>query len=472
MRSRPAIGRWPAAILVGAVAALGVATGVGTPAAAAPRTAAALPPIRPMSSCAGSGQPGGQVTQATVLARAQVWANQNIPYTQACANDPGGYYREDCSGFISMAWELSTSLITTEFNPSYNGGDSRFRTISRSALVPGDALVRDDTGDPGDSAEHHIVLFVGWGSADGGAHRYADIQEESTFGVGTIADNNVDLVGNSFWNLFTSIHYVNLVAAQPRVGVLTSDHHALVKEGALTAAWTTENSGVDQVVVSGNRIGVVTTGGSAYVKEGGLSAPWTHELDGVSQLVLSGNRIGVVTTGGSAYVKEGDLSTPWVHELDGVRQLALSGTRVGIINTASQAYVKEGALSASWVHEVDSVEELSLAGNRVGVLTTAAQAYVKEGDLSATWVHELDGVKEIVLGGNRVGIINTASQAYVKEGALSASWVHEADGVAHLALTGSRVGIVTTAASAYVKEGALTTAWVHQYDGAVQIALT
>jgi hypothetical protein len=468
MKSRLARGRWLAAILVGAMAALGVAVGVATPAAAA------LPPIQPMSvSCASSGQSGGQVAQATVLARAQAWINR-VPYTQTCPDtpDPGGNYREDCSGYVAMAWELTTSPVTTQFNPKYDGGDPRFRQISRSALIPGDALVRDDTGDAGDSAEHHMVLFIGWGSADGGAHRYANIQQESTFGELTNEQDNVDLVGNSFWNLFTPIHYVNMVVAAGRVGVLTTDDHALVKEGALTASWVTEDGGVDQVVVSGSRIGVVTTGGSAYVKEGGLSAAWVHELDGVQQLVLSGNRIGALTSGGSAYVKDGDLASPWVHQLDGVRQLVLSGNRVGVINTASQAYVKEGALSATWVHQVDSVEQLALTGDRVGIVNTAAQVYVKDGSLSASWMHELDSALVVVLSGNRVGVINTANQAYVKDGDLSASWVHQSDGVAHLALAGSRVGITTTALSAYVKEGGLTTAWVHEYDGAGQIALS
>ncbi|HEY2670596.1 MAG TPA: hypothetical protein VGJ07_09505 [Rugosimonospora sp.] len=398
MKSRLARGRWLAAVLVGAMAALGVAVGVATPAAAAPQ-AAASSAIQPMSvSCASSGQSGGQVSQATVLARAQAWIGK-VPYTQTCPDtpDPGGNYREDCSGFVAMAWELTNSPVTTDFNPAWNGGNSNFPKTSLAAMIPGDALVRDDTGNPGDSAEHHMVLFVGWGSADGGAHRYANIEQESTFGELTNAQDNVDLVGNSFWNQFTPIHYKNMVAAAARVGVLTTDDHALVKEGALTAPWVTENSGVDQVVVSGSRIGVVTTGGSAYVKDGGLSAAWVHELDGVFQLVLSGNRIGVLTTGGSAYVKEGDLAAPWVHQLDGVRQLVLSGNRVGVINTADQAYVKDGDLSASWVHQADGVGHLALAGNRVGITTTASSAYVKEGGLTTAWVHEYDGAGQITL---------------------------------------------------------------------------
>jgi hypothetical protein len=450
----------PAAALVMAIGAPG------------PATAAALSDapshVRPMSSCADSGQSGGLVTQATVLARAKVWVDQNIAYTQICKNDPGGYYREDCSGFISMAWELTSSLITTEFNPADNGGNPQFQQISAPALIPGDALVHDDSPNAGDGGEHHIMLFVGWSSDDNGAHRYANVQQESTFGVGTVATSDIDVSGN-YW---TPIHYVNMVQTGTRVGVVTTDNHALVKEGSLSASWVTEDSGVVQVAVSGDRIGIVTTAGSAYVKEGGLSASWVHELDGVRELALSGNRVGVVTTGGSVYVKEGSLSGSWVHELDGVAHVALTDTRVGAVTTGGSAYVKDGSLSASWVHELDGVEQLALAGNRVGVLTTAAQAYVKEGGLSASWVHELDGAVEVELSGSRVGVVTTGGSVYVKEGSLSASWVHELDGVGHLALTDARVGVITTAHSAYVKEGSLSASWAHEYDGAGQISLS
>ncbi|HEY2672660.1 MAG TPA: hypothetical protein VGJ07_20090, partial [Rugosimonospora sp.] len=208
-RRRRWLGVLPAAVLVAAAIVAPATASFAAP--ATPRL------IHPASSCDSSGQSGGQVAQATVLARAKVWVDENVPYTQNCANLPGGYYREDCSGFISMAWELTSSLITTEFNPKYNGGDSRFRATSRTAMVPGDALVYDASGNPADGLHHHIVLFVGWSASDAGQHRYANIYEESTFGVGTIAET-IDL-NSSDWNAFTAIHYVNMVASASRNGV-------------------------------------------------------------------------------------------------------------------------------------------------------------------------------------------------------------------------------------------------------------
>ena len=346
--------RFLAATALGGMAALGGAVAVAGPAAA---SAAPSQVMQPMIACSPSGQPGGQVAQATVLARAQAWVDANVPYTQSCANEPGGYYRLDCSGFVSMAWELATSLTTWDFDPATNGGDARFQQISRTSLVPGDALVVDST------TEQHIVLFTGWSASDNGQHRYANISEESTYGVGTIAKTDQDL--QTTWGAFTPIHYVNMVLPKPptpaRVGVLTTGGSALVKEGGLSATWVTENSGIRQVVVSGDRIGVLTTTGTALVKEGGLSAAWDTEYSGVQQLALSGDRIGIITTTGAALVKDGDLSAPWDTEYSGVQQLALAGNRIGIITTANVAYVKEGGLSTTWVHEQDDVQQISLS---------------------------------------------------------------------------------------------------------------
>src|SRR5689334_1805229 len=68
--------------------------------------------------CAPSGYSGGSVSADDALARAAAWVAANRAYNQSvCANTAQGTYREDCSGFVSMAWELDSSLITTQFNP-------------------------------------------------------------------------------------------------------------------------------------------------------------------------------------------------------------------------------------------------------------------------------------------------------------------------------------------------------------------
>jgi hypothetical protein len=162
--------------------------------------------VVPLVSCDPSGQSGGNVAQSTVLARAAAWVAANVPYnTNGCAHRAEGSFREDCSGFVSMAWALASSLNTWAFNPATNGGDSRFVPIARAALVPGDALVVDN------SSTNHIALFTGWGTNDAGQHRYANLSEESQPGVGTIAITNQDLAG--YWSMYTPIHYTHLTGS-------------------------------------------------------------------------------------------------------------------------------------------------------------------------------------------------------------------------------------------------------------------
>jgi hypothetical protein len=226
-----------------------------------------------------------------------------------------------------------------------------------------------------------------------------------------------------------------LPSTPPRIGIVTTAGAALVKEGGLSATWTTEYSNVRQVVVDGDRIGVLTTDGVALVKEGGLSATWTTEYSGVQQLALAGDRMGVLTTGGVALVKEGGLSATWTTEYSGVQQLALMTDRVGVLTTAGVALVKEGGLSNTWTTEYSDVQQLALSDDRIGIVTTAGVALVKDGGLSALWTTEYSGVRQVVLAHDRVGIVTTAGVALVKEGGLSTTWTTEYSGIQGLALS-------------------------------------
>jgi hypothetical protein len=186
------------------VALLGVLCAVLAPAATTRPAAAEV--VQPMLACSPSGYSGGTVSQATVLQRANDWVAANVPYDQGACENLDGTYREDCSGFVSMAWELSSSLTTYNFDPNTNGGDPRFKEISRDSLLPADALVIDS------STEQHIVLFTGWASIDNGQHRYANIAEESQPGVGTVA-KTVDVINGLAG--FTPIRYVNVTRPDP-----------------------------------------------------------------------------------------------------------------------------------------------------------------------------------------------------------------------------------------------------------------
>jgi len=103
--------------------------------------------------------------RATMLARAQVWVNNKVPYNQD-ATYMG--YREDCSGYVSMSWETAKPGYTTETLITITDA------ISKSQLMPGDAL---------DCAVEHVVLFGGWANAEKTEYT---AYEETRPGEGTV----------------------------------------------------------------------------------------------------------------------------------------------------------------------------------------------------------------------------------------------------------------------------------------------
>ncbi|MEO6420629.1 MAG: hypothetical protein ABIP39_14545 [Polyangiaceae bacterium] len=104
--------------------------------------------------------------RAEAIRRGFTWYDARVPYSQTHSH---AGYRTDCSGFVSMAWNLGQSFSTADFS---TGGGESARLASYNSLVPADALVRRSNG------EGHIVLFVGWNDT---AHTAACvIEQEST----------------------------------------------------------------------------------------------------------------------------------------------------------------------------------------------------------------------------------------------------------------------------------------------------
>ncbi|MDH6111681.1 hypothetical protein P3T36_001996 [Kitasatospora sp. MAP12-15] len=100
---------------------------------------------------------GGQITRSEVLARAQSWVDEGVPYNQGgWKSDNNGTYREDCSGFVSMAWHLSSSLVTSTL-PSVSS------QISFNQLKSGDIL---------DYTAEHTFLFANWTNQSNGDFTY------------------------------------------------------------------------------------------------------------------------------------------------------------------------------------------------------------------------------------------------------------------------------------------------------------
>jgi hypothetical protein len=102
------------------------------------------------------------------MQRALAWIEQRVPYSQtAWWVDAEGSYRQDCSGYVSMAWGLDQAIDFWTGNL-----DTVSSPVPAAQLLPGDILL----------SATHTVLFAGW--ADG-AHTEFDFYEESH--PGTVA---------------------------------------------------------------------------------------------------------------------------------------------------------------------------------------------------------------------------------------------------------------------------------------------
>lgn len=84
------------------------------------------------------------VARSTIISRGQDWVDKHVPYSQSGTHDG---YRTDCSGFVSMCWQLSKPGLTTSTMGSVS------HSISKNDLQPGDALLCEGK---------HIALFAGW----------------------------------------------------------------------------------------------------------------------------------------------------------------------------------------------------------------------------------------------------------------------------------------------------------------------
>jgi hypothetical protein len=89
--------------------------------------------------------------RSVMVSRAQRWVTLGIPYNQASYFEG---YRQDCSGLVSMAWDLGTSAVTSTLR--------NYATyIYKDQLQPGDVINNQGIGNAG-----HVVLFKQWLNAD------------------------------------------------------------------------------------------------------------------------------------------------------------------------------------------------------------------------------------------------------------------------------------------------------------------
>ncbi|MGW6782518.1 FG-GAP-like repeat-containing protein [Streptomyces sp. NPDC054987] len=158
-----------AALIAGAVAA-GTVVAVDSAAVAAPAAVTAELPANPDFGSPGQGEEetadgefrastfaataaAPRITRSSVIARAKSWVGIGLKY--AGGGRHGGY-RTDCSGYVSMAWDLDFQPVTNTF-----AARGVTEPITKSELRAGDALLDDDPGSSG-----HIVLFEKWANSE------------------------------------------------------------------------------------------------------------------------------------------------------------------------------------------------------------------------------------------------------------------------------------------------------------------
>lgn len=92
---------------------------------------------------------GKPIKRAKVIARAKNWYSRNVQYSQTSYSwdvNHGKKFRQDCSGFVSMSWALTSSRTTRTL-------DGVSHRINWSSLKPGDMVLRSG---------HHVQLFEKW----------------------------------------------------------------------------------------------------------------------------------------------------------------------------------------------------------------------------------------------------------------------------------------------------------------------
>lgn len=125
---------------------------------------------------------GAPISREEIVARARTWLTAYgggpVPYSMTgYYPGPGGQeYRTDCSGFVSMAWGLETSLTTTTLEGVAD-------PITQDELKPGDILLNSE----GAGAGSHVILFLGW--TDDSHSSYIGIEQRG--GDGTVETNGV-----------------------------------------------------------------------------------------------------------------------------------------------------------------------------------------------------------------------------------------------------------------------------------------
>ncbi|MGF1428612.1 Ig-like domain-containing protein [Kitasatospora sp. LaBMicrA B282] len=212
-----------------------------------------------------SGGPGSGITRDQIIARAQDWVGQGISYSQNQGWQDaatGGPYRTDCSGFVSMAWGLPSSMVTS--------------TLPQVATVTASNISGDTNINPGDALDYtadHVVLFDHWTDSSGDFAYDAEHTEGQPTNQSTDSIYSSTLEGFAISN-FEALQYNNLTAsipapATPSVSVTGPGNGAAVTGSTTLSASASDSTGgaalSTQFSVDGVNVGAAQGGSNPSV---------------------------------------------------------------------------------------------------------------------------------------------------------------------------------------------------------------
>ncbi|MEV5153473.1 peptidoglycan-binding protein [Streptomyces werraensis] len=94
------------------------------------------------------------ISRTDIVRRAASWVSQKVPYSVSSYWSDG--YRQDCSGYVSMAWKLPGN--------EWTGSLAQYaEKITKAELQPGDILLFHNASDPYNGS--HVVIFGGWANS-------------------------------------------------------------------------------------------------------------------------------------------------------------------------------------------------------------------------------------------------------------------------------------------------------------------
>ncbi|MGW6984055.1 hypothetical protein ACWGE1_32215 [Streptomyces sp. NPDC054932] len=170
------------------------------------------------AAAAASETAGAPVTRSSVIARAKTWVDAKVPYSQSSYREG---YRTDCSGLVSMAWNLGTNAWTGNL-------DTYANRISKSELRKGDMLLFHNAANPVSGS--HVVLFESW--TDSSMTSYIGIEQTPPHAVRRVIPYSYFSNAGSY----LPYRYKNIVEDQ---AVVPSKVH-LEAVGADGAMWNTD----------------------------------------------------------------------------------------------------------------------------------------------------------------------------------------------------------------------------------------